>query len=150
MRTTAAPMQLTVTRWDLERSSKDAREAFPHAGLDGRRRAAGASRLLPMMSGEGTHVRLLRKARSSITPRTARRAWSRCSASATRRRGTRRAQAVDAVFPAMGRDDPAALPHRARRRSQGGSINHMDSFLRAVAAARRRRRPAGDAASASP
>lgn len=55
------PDQLKVSRWDLEAFLKDAREAFPHATL-----SAGEIRLvhrglLPMVSGEGTHVRLLKE-----------------------------------------------------------------------------------------
>ena len=61
-------MQLTVSRWDLEAFLKDAREAFPHAGL-----TAGDVRLvhrglLPMVVRRRHRTSgCCRKARSSIT-----------------------------------------------------------------------------------
>src|SRR6185436_17003016 len=55
--------QLKVTRWDLEAFLKDTREAFPHAYLTAADVRLIHHGLLPMISGEGTHVRLMKESR---------------------------------------------------------------------------------------
>lgn len=54
------PEQLTVTRCDLESFLADARTAFPHAALTATDIRLVHRGLLPMVSGNGTHVRLLK------------------------------------------------------------------------------------------
>ena len=55
--------QLKVSRWDLEAFLKDAREAFPHAGLTASDVRLIHRGLLPMVSGHGHHVNLLKESR---------------------------------------------------------------------------------------
>ena len=53
--------QLKVSRWDLEAFLKDAREAFPHANLTTADVRLIHRGLLPMISGSGTEVRLVKE-----------------------------------------------------------------------------------------
>ena len=123
--------QLTVSRWDLEAFLKDAREAFPHANLtmaDVRLIHRG---LLPMISGEGTHVRLMKE--SQVVDHSRHGLSGLVSMFGVRYTTARHTaqQAVDAVFRVLGHDTPPPC-RTAETPLQGGSINRMDSFLKAV------------------
>jgi len=123
--------QLTVSRWDLEAFLKDAREAFPHANLtmaDVRLIHRG---LLPMISGEGTHVRLMKESR--VVDHSKHGLSGLVSMFGVRYTTARHTaqQAVDAVFRVLGHDTPPPC-RTAETPLQGGSINRMDSFLKAV------------------
>ena len=122
--------ELKVTRWDLEVFLKDAREAFPHATLSGNEVRLVHRGLLPMVSGNGPDVRLVKESRvvdhgqhglpGLISMFGVRYTTARHTAE----------QAVDAVFRSMGH---AAPPCRtAETPLHGGSIAHMDNFLKAV------------------
>jgi glycerol-3-phosphate dehydrogenase len=123
--------QLRVTRWDLEAFLKDAREAFPQASL-----SAGEVRLvhrglLPMVSGNGTHVRLVKESRVVNHGQHGLRGLvSMFGVRYTTARHTA-AQAVDAVFQAMGHVSPPPC-RTAETPLHGGSIARMDNFLKAV------------------
>lgn len=123
--------QLKVSRWDLEAFLKDARDAFPHANL-----MAGDVRLihrglLPMISGEGTKVRLVKE--SQVVDHTRHGLPGLVSMFGVRYTTARHTaqQAVDTVFRVMGHDTPPPC-RTAETPLQGGSINHMDNFLKAV------------------
>lgn len=126
-----AAEQLKVTRWDLEAFLKDAREAFPHAAL-----SAGDVRLvhrglLPMVSGNAAHVHLVKESRvvdhgQHGLPGLV----SMFGVRYTTARHTAQ-QAVDAVFRSMGHATPPPC-RTAETPLHGGSIVHMDNFLRAV------------------
>ena len=123
--------QLKVSRWDLEAFLKDAREAFPHAGLTASDVRLIHRGLLPMIDGEGTRVRLMKESQvvdhsqhglpGLVTMHGVRYTTARFTAE----------QAVDAVFRVMGRASPPAC-RTAETPLQGGSIHHMDTFLKAV------------------
>ncbi|HEX6216282.1 MAG TPA: glycerol-3-phosphate dehydrogenase/oxidase [Vicinamibacterales bacterium] len=123
--------ELRVTRWDLEAFLKDAREAFPHAALSGNDVRLVHRGLLPMVSGDGASVRLVKESRvvdhgehglpGLISMFGVRYTTARHTAE----------QAVDAVFRSMGH--ATAPPCRtAETPLHGGSIAHMDNFLKAV------------------
>ncbi len=123
--------QLKVSRWDLEAFLKDAREAFPHANL-----AASDVRLihrglLPMMSGHGTQVRLVKE--SQVVDHSTLGLPGLVSMFGVRYTTARYTaeQAVDAVFRVMGHATPPPC-RTAETPLQGGSIMHMDNFLKAV------------------
>ena len=126
-----SPDQLKVSRWDLEAFLKDAREAFPHAGL-----AAGDVRLvhrglLPMVSGEGSRVNLLRESQvvdhsrhglpGLVSVFGVRYTTARHTACAT----------VDTVFRTLGYATPPPC-RTAETPLLGGSMAHVDNFLKAV------------------
>ena len=123
--------QLKVSRWDLEAFLKDAREAFPHAGLTTSDVRLIHRGLLPMMSGSGTRVRLVKESQvvdhskhglpGLVTMHGVRYTTARHTAE----------QAIDAVFRVMGHDTPPPC-RTAETPLQGGSITHMDHFLKAV------------------
>jgi len=124
--------QLKVSRWDLEAFLKDAREAFPLADL-----TTGDVRLihrglLPMISGEGTKVRLLRE--SQVVDHSKHGLPGLVSMFGVRYTTARHtaSEAVDAVFRALGHATPPPC-RTAETPLQGGSIYSMDNFLRAVA-----------------
>lgn len=123
--------QLKVTRWDLEAFLKDAREAFPHASL-----SAGDVRLvhrglLPMVDGDATHVRLVKESR--VVDHAQHGLPGLVSMFGVRYTTARHTaqQAVDAVFRAMGHATPPPC-RTAETPLHGGSIVHMDNFLKAV------------------
>ena len=123
--------QLKVTRWDLEAFLKDAREAFPHAALSANDVRLVHRGLLPMVSGNGSSVRLVKESRvvdhgqhglpGLISMFGVRYTTARYTAE----------QAVDAVFHSMGHAAPPPC-RTAETPLQGGSIAHMDNFLKAV------------------
>jgi glycerol-3-phosphate dehydrogenase len=123
--------QLKVTRWDLEAFLKDAREAFPHAAV-----SAGDVRLvhrglLPMVAGHGSHVRLVKESRVvDHSEHGLRGLVSMFGVRYTTARHTAQ-QAVDAIFRVMGHATPPPC-RTAETPLLGGSIVHMDNFLRAV------------------
>ena len=124
--------QLTVSRWDLEAFLKDAREAFPLANLTTSDVRLVHRGLLPMISGEGSHVRLLRESR--VVNHSKHGLPGLVSVFGVRYTTARQTacEAVDAVFHSLGHQ--TAPPCRtAETPLQGGSINRMDAFLRAVA-----------------
>jgi glycerol-3-phosphate dehydrogenase len=123
--------QLKVSRWDLEGFLKDAREAFPHSGLTSADVKLIHRGLLPMVSGEGTHVRLVKE--SQVVDNAAHGLPGLVSMFGVRYTTARRTaeQAVDAVFRVMGHNTPPPC-RTAETPLQGGNILHMDNFLRAV------------------
>lgn len=126
-----SPDHLKVSRWDLEAFLKDAREAFPNAGLatsDVRLIHRG---LLPMVSGNGHKVRLLRESR--VVDHRRHGLPGLVSVFGVRYTTARHTaeQAVDAVFRAMGHATPPPC-RTAETPLLGGSMNHVDNFLRAV------------------
>ena len=123
--------QLKVNRWDLEAFLKDAREAFPHADLH-----AGDVRLvhrglLPMVSGTGSHVQLVKESR--IVDHGEHGLPGLVSMFGVRYTTARQTaeEAVDAVFRSLGHATPPPC-RTAETPLVGGSINNMDNFLRAV------------------
>ncbi len=123
--------ELKVTRWDLEAFLKEAREAFPHASL-----GAGDVRLvhrglLPMESGNASHVRLVKDSRVVNHEQHGMRGLvSMFGVRYTTARQTA-SEAVDAVFRAMGHLSPPPC-RTAETPLHGGSIVHLDNFLKAV------------------
>jgi glycerol-3-phosphate dehydrogenase len=124
--------QLRVSRWDLEAFLKDAREAFPLAGLTASDVRLVHRGLLPMISGDGTHVRLVRESR--VVDHSQHGAPGLVSMFGVRYTTARHTaqEAVDTVFRVLGHHTPPAC-RTAETPLQGGSINRMDTFLRAVA-----------------
>jgi glycerol-3-phosphate dehydrogenase len=123
--------QLKVSRWDLEAFLKDAREAFPHAGLTTADVRLIHRGLLPMVSGDGAHVRLVKE--SQVVDHSKHGLPGLVSMFGVRYTTARYTaeQAVDAVFRVMGHQTPPPC-RTAETPLQGGSIMHMDNFLRAV------------------
>jgi glycerol-3-phosphate dehydrogenase len=123
--------QLKVSRWDLEAFLKDAREAFPHAGLTTADVRLIHRGLLPMISGEGSKVRLVKE--SQVVDHAKHGLQGLVSMFGVRYTTARHTaeQAVDAVFRSLGHANPPPC-RTAETPLQGGSINHMDNFLRAV------------------
>ena len=120
-----------VTRWDLEAFLKEAREAFPNASLPSSDVRFVHRGLLPMVSGSGSHVRLVKESRvvdhgqhglpGLISMFGVRYTTARHTAQ----------EAVDTVFRTMGYATPPAC-RTAETPLHGGSIVHMDNFLKAV------------------
>jgi glycerol-3-phosphate dehydrogenase len=125
--------QLKVSRWDLEAFLKDAREAFPQAGLTTSDVRLIHRGLLPMVSGEGTNVRLVKE--SLVVDHEKHGLAGLVSMFGVRYTTARHTaeQAVDAVFRSLGHATPPPC-RTAETPLQGGSINHMDNFLKAVVA----------------
>jgi glycerol-3-phosphate dehydrogenase len=123
--------QLTVSRWDLEAFLKDARDAFPLAGLTTSDVRLVHRGLLPMISGEGANVRLLRE--SQVVDHSRHGMPGLISMFGVRYTTARQTaqEAVDAVFHVLGHKTPPPC-RTAETPLQGGSIFHMDNFLRAV------------------
>jgi glycerol-3-phosphate dehydrogenase len=120
-----------VTRWDLEAFLKDAREAFPNASLPSSDVRLVHRGLLPMVSGSGSHVRLVKESRvvdhgQHGLPGLV----SMFGVRYTTARHTAQ-EAVDTVFRTMGYATPPAC-RTAETPLHGGSIVHMDNFLKAV------------------
>jgi glycerol-3-phosphate dehydrogenase len=124
--------QLKVSRWDLEAFLKDAREAFPLAGLTTADVRLIHRGLLPMISGEGARVRLLRE--SQVVDHSKHGMPGLISMFGVRYTTARHTacEAVDAVFRTLGHATPPPC-RTAETPLQGGSIYSMDNFLRAVA-----------------
>jgi glycerol-3-phosphate dehydrogenase len=124
--------QLKVSRWDLEAFLKDGREAFPMANLTAADVRLVHRGLLPTISGDGTHVRLLRESR--VVDHSQHGVPGLVSVFGVRYTTARQTaqEAVDAVFRVLGHQTPPAC-RTAETPLQGGSINRMDTFLRAVA-----------------
>lgn len=125
------PDALKVSRWDLEAFLKDAREAFPHANLTAADVRLIHRGLLPMISGEGSRVRLVKE--SQVVDHSRHGLPGLVSMFGVRYTTARHTaqQAVDAVFRVLGHQTPPAC-RTAETPLQGGSINRMDSFLKAV------------------
>ena len=123
---------LKVSRWDLEAFLKDAREAFPHAGLTTSDVRLIHRGLLPMISGNGTHVRLLRE--SQVVDHAQHGLPGLVSMFGVRYTTARQTaeEAVDAAFRVLGHQTPPPC-RTAETPLQGGSINRMETFLKAVA-----------------
>ena len=123
--------QLKVSRWDLEAFLKDAREAFPHAPL-----TAGEVRLihrglLPMVSGHGTQVNLVKESR--VVDHGAHGMAGLISVFGVRYTTARRTaeEAVDAVFRVLGHETPPPC-RTAETPLAGGSMTHVGNFLKAA------------------
>ncbi|MDO8677473.1 MAG: FAD-dependent oxidoreductase [Acidobacteriota bacterium] len=123
--------ELKVSRWDLEAFLKDAREAFPNAGI-----TAGDIRLvhrglLPMLSGKDAHVKLLRE--SQVVDHGRHGLPGLVSVFGVRYTTARHTAclAVDAVFRTLGHATPPPC-RTAETPLQGGSMAHVDNFLKAV------------------
>jgi glycerol-3-phosphate dehydrogenase len=123
--------QLKVTRWDLEAFLKDVREAFPHASITGSDVRLVHRGLLPMVSGNGSHVRLLKESR--VVDHAQHGLPGLVSMFGVRYTTARQTaqEAVDAAFRAMGHATPPPC-RTAETPLHGGSIVHMDNFLKAV------------------
>ena len=123
--------QLRVTRWDLEAFLKDAREAFPHASLSANDVRLVHRGLLPMHSGHGPQVRLVKESR--VVEHGEHGLAGLVSMFGVRYTTARHTaqEAVDAVFRSMGHATPPPC-RTAETPLHGGSIAHMDNFLRAV------------------
>lgn len=123
--------QLKVSRWDLEAFLKDAREAFPHAALTTSDVRLIHRGLLPMISGSGSKVRLVKE--SQVVDHSKHGLPGLVSMFGVRYTTARHTaeRVVDAVFRAMGHETPPPC-RTAETPLQGGSINHMDNFLKAV------------------
>jgi glycerol-3-phosphate dehydrogenase len=123
--------QLKVSRWDLEAFLKDAREAFPQANLTTADVRLIHRGLLPMISGEGTHVRLVKE--SQVVDHSKHGLAGLVSMFGVRYTTARHTaqEAVDAVFRVLGHETPPPC-RTAETPLSGGSINRMDSFLKAV------------------
>jgi glycerol-3-phosphate dehydrogenase len=123
--------QLKVTRWDLEAFLKDAREAFPHATLSANDVRLVHRGLLPMVSGNGSSVRLVKESR--VVDHGQHGLPGLVSLFGVRYTTARHTaeQAVDAVFHSMGHAAPPPC-RTAETPLHGGSIVHMDNFLKAV------------------
>jgi glycerol-3-phosphate dehydrogenase len=123
--------QLKVSRWDLEAFLKDAREAFPNANLSAADVRLIHRGLLPMISGEGSSVRLVKESR--VVDHSKHGLPGLVSMFGVRYTTARQTaeEAVDAVFRVMGHQTPPPC-RTAETPLQGGSINHMDNFLKAV------------------
>ena len=123
--------QLKVSRWDLEAFLKDAREAFPHAGLTTSDVRLIHRGLLPMISGDGSRVRLVKE--SQVVDHSKHGLPGLVSMFGVRYTTARHTaeQAVDAVFRVMGHATPPPC-RTAETPLLGGSIVHMDNFLKAV------------------
>ena len=123
--------ELKVTRWDLEAFLKDAREAFPHAGLTAADVRLVHRGLLPMVSGEGHDVRLLKE--SQVVDHGQHGLPGLVSVFGVRYTTARHTaeQAVDAAFRSMGHASPPPC-RTAETPLLGGSMNHVDNFLKAV------------------
>ena len=120
---------LEITRWDLEAFLKDARTAFPHANLTAADVRLVHRGLLPAESG-GTPVRLVKESRVVDHSRHGLPGLvSMFGVRYTTARHTAE-HAVDAVFHQLGTAPPPC--RTAETPLQGGSIHHMDSFLKAV------------------
>lgn len=123
--------QLKVSRWDLEAFLKDARDAFPYANLTADDVRLIHRGLLPMVSGEGVDVQLVKEshvidhARHGLPGLV-----SMFGVRYTTARYTAQ-QAIDAVFAVLGHETPPPC-RTAETPLQGGSITRMDSFLKAV------------------
>jgi glycerol-3-phosphate dehydrogenase len=124
--------QLAVSRWDLEAFLKDARDAFPLAGLTASDVRLVHRGLLPMVSGEGIDVRLVRESR--VVEHAKHGLAGLVSLFGVRYTTARQTaeEAVDAVFRALGHETPPPC-RTADTPLAGGSINRMDTFLKAVA-----------------
>jgi glycerol-3-phosphate dehydrogenase len=125
------PVDVEVTRWDLEAFLTEAREAFPHASLTAADVRLIHRGLLPMLQGRGTHVKLLRESvvidhRRHGLPGLV----SMFGVRYTTARHTA-AEAVDTVFAQL---DVAAPPpcRTAELPLAGGAIGNFRSFERAV------------------
>ena len=123
--------QLRVTRWDLEVFLKDAREAFPHASLSANDVRLVHRGLLPTVSANGSSVRLVKESR--VVEHAEHGLPGLVSLFGVRYTTARHTaqQAVDAVFRAMGHTAPPPC-RTAETPLHGGSIVHMDNFLKAV------------------
>ena len=126
-----APDQLKVSRWDLEAFLKDARQAFPQADLSAADVRLIHRGLLPMVSGDGTHVNLVKE--SQVVDHSTHGLAGLISMFGVRYTTARHTaqQAVDAAFRALGHDSPPPC-RTAETPLYGGSIHRMDTFLKAV------------------
>jgi len=125
------PDRLKVTRWDIEAFLADTREAFPHANLTGSDVRFVHRGLLPMVSGSGTNVRLLRD--SVVVDHAADGAAGLISMFGVRYTTARdtAARAIDAVFRDRG-DHAFPSARTAVTPVAGGAIANKESFLRAA------------------
>jgi glycerol-3-phosphate dehydrogenase len=122
---------LKVTRWDLEAFLKEVREAFPHASLTAADVRLVHRGLLPMASGSGSRVRLVKESRVVDHSRHGLPGLvSMFGVRYTTARHTAQ-EAVDAVFRSLGHASPPPC-RTAETPLHGGSIHRMDSFLKAV------------------
>ncbi|MGH9175647.1 MAG: glycerol-3-phosphate dehydrogenase/oxidase, partial [Vicinamibacterales bacterium] len=123
--------QLEVTRHDLEAFLNDGREAFPQANLATADVHLVHRGLLPMISGNAAHVKLLRE--STVVDHGRDGAPGLISMFGVRYTTARdtAARAIDAVFRDRG---VATVPvcRTAETPVSGGAIDHKESFLRAA------------------
>ncbi|MGE3277250.1 MAG: FAD-dependent oxidoreductase [Vicinamibacterales bacterium] len=126
-----SPDRLGVTRWDVEAFLADARLAFPLANLSGADVRLVHRGLLPMVSGEGAHVQLLRE--STVIEHRRQGVGGLVSMFGVRYTTARQtaAHAVNAVFRLLGTRVPPAC-RTAETPVSGGAITNIGAFLRAV------------------
>jgi glycerol-3-phosphate dehydrogenase len=122
---------LRVSRWDLEAFLKDAREAFPHAQLTTSEVRLIHRGLLPMLSGDGSNVKLLRESR--VVDHSKHGLPGLVSVFGVRYTTARHTAciAVDAAFRTLGHATPPPC-RTAETPLLGGSMAHVDNFLKAV------------------
>ena len=123
--------QLKVSRWDLEAFLKDARDAFPNAPLNASEVRLVHRGLLPMVSGEGTHVQLQKESR--VVDHGAHGLPGLISVFGVRYTTARYTAevAVDTAFKALGHKTPPAC-QTANTPLFGGSMTNLESFLKAA------------------
>ena len=126
-----APDRLEVSRWDVEAFLKDAREAFPHAAISMSDVRLVHRGLLPMVSGRGTHVRLLKE--SQVVDHQRHGLPGLISIFGVRYTTARWTAelAVNAVFRSLGHATPPPC-RTADTPLVGGGMSHVGNFLKAV------------------
>ena len=128
-----SPDRLTVSHADLEAFLREGGTAFPRAGLDLARVRLVHRGLLPMVSGDGAQVTLLRE--SAVVDHAAHQAPGLISIHGVRYTTARHTaeKAVDVVFRALGHDRPPAC-RTAHTPLAGGDISDLATFVRGASA----------------
>ncbi len=120
---------LTVTAADLEAFLADGRRAFPGAALDRASVRLVHRGLLPMVSGEGAHVALLRE--SAVVDHAAHGAPGLVSIHGVRYTTARHTaeEAVNSVFRVLGHSTPPPC-HTDHTPLWGGAISSVGAFVK--------------------
>jgi glycerol-3-phosphate dehydrogenase len=125
------PDGLRVTSGDVEFFLREVQEAFPHAHLSSADVFLVHRGLLPMLSGDAQHVKLLRE--STVVDHASDGAPGLVSMFGVRYTTARHtaARAVDAVFRSRGSEKPPRC-RTDRMAVVGGNIENKETFLRSV------------------
>ena len=125
------PDDVRVTRWDLEALVRDARQAFPHAGLTAADVRLIHRGVLPMVSGNGTHVKLLRE--SVVVDHRRQGVGGLVSIFGVRYTTARQTaqDAVDTVFRVLATKNPPPC-RTAETPLAGGTMTNVAGFLKAA------------------